>query len=282
MSYFWDSLKTKAYWRYAVFSSSGLKSVLAIFGSIYLLIEFADFFSIYTRDEYASYAWIIVIIVSFAISIIYRRPIGSVQIRVPNKDYQIEVRVGDLFDSTGAVVISTNTDFEADVAGGKIDPSSLQGQFTQKYFAGAQDELVDQLSKELAAHGDPPFSMGTVVPIQSHGQVFYFCAMAKMGDGGNASTTLHQIGRALNGLWEHLQASGDLQELSMPLMGKGRGRITDNHERVIEQIVGSFVEASQRNQFAHRLSIVVHPSDARRYELNLWEIKDRLDRAVRR
>ena len=148
MKYFFNSISSRAYWRY-IFSLDGLKSILAIFGSFWLVIETLDFFNVYTRNQYGSYAFFIFILLSILISILLKRPIKSFTIPFGEYDFSIEVRIADLFNITGASMISTNTMFEADVAGGKIAVDSLQGQFTAKYFTGNQNELIKKIDEEL-------------------------------------------------------------------------------------------------------------------------------------
>lgn len=281
MHYFMDSIFSPAYWRYVLFSRAGALSVLGVFGGIYLIVEILDFFKIYTRDEYGSYAFMIFLALSIVISIAFRRPVRSTLITFPQRDFCIEVRIGDLFDAAGAVMISTNTSFEADVAGGKIAPSSLQGQFTAKYFTGNQIALIDQIHAELSRiDGSAPYPMGTTVPITTHGKTFYFTAMSRLNDQGNASTTPADVRDALNGLWRHVRTAGELQELAVPLVGTGRGRLQLPRSKMIESIAESFVDASKDGKFTDRLVIVIHPEDAKRFQVNLYEVKDHLTRSI--
>jgi len=152
MKYFFNSIFSKAYWRY-IFSINGIKSILAIYGFIWLIIESLDFFKVYTRDEYANYAFFIFILIATFISILLKRPIKSILIPLKGHDFNLEVRIADLFDVSGAAVISSNTVFEADVASGKISVNSLQGQFTAKYFTGNQNALIKDLNEEIEQQG---------------------------------------------------------------------------------------------------------------------------------
>lgn len=281
MDYFWDSIKSKAYWRYALFSRSGGTAYLAVFGALNLYVGALDFFRIYTRDEYASYAFWIFIVLSGVIStIFFRRPVTSVEIKLPARDICIEVKIGDVFEETGAVVISANTVFEADVANGKIALDSLQGQFTTAYFPGDQSELIEKIEEGLKEiDGEAPYAMGTVVPINTHGKTFYFTAMAELSEDGNASTTVKDVQKAMVGLWKHVRESGELQELAVPVIGTGRGRLRRDRKRMIGKIAESFVEGSKDSKISEKLVIVVHPDDAKKFEVNLWEIKDYLDHA---
>ncbi len=281
MKYFFNSITSKAYWRY-IFSFHGLKSILAIFGLLWLLIETLDFFKVYTRDQYGTYAFIIFIVISILLSIILRRPIKSISIPFPEHDFNVDVRIADLFAMSGATMISTNTIFEADVSGGKIAVDSLQGQFTAKYFTGNQIELINSISKELEETTlSSPYPMGTTIPIHTHGKTFYFTAMAMMGENGNASSSVTDIKNALNGLWHFVREKGELQELAVPVIGTGRGRLKTPRKKMIALIAESFVKASIEAKFTDRLVITIRPEDAENFGINLYDIKDHLQHVLK-
>jgi len=281
MKYFFNSFTSKAYWQY-IFSLTGIKSILSIFGFCWLIMETLDFFKIYTRDQYASYSFFIFLIISIIISISIRRPIRSISIAFPKYDFSIEVRIVNLFDLNGATMISTNTDFEADVASGKIATTSLQGQFTARYFLGNQAELIRQIKSALKkANKTSPYPMGTTIPINTHGKTFYFTAMATLGDGGNASTTIPDIKSALDGLWEYIRENGELQELVVPIIGTGRGRIKLSRKKMIALIAESFVKASEERKFTEKLIITIRPEDSINFKINLYEIKDHLTQVLK-
>ena len=276
MKYFFNSISSRAYWRY-IFSFDGLKSILAIFGMFWLVIETLDFFQVYTRDQYGSYAFFIFIVLSILVSILIKRPIKSITIPFKEYDFSIEVRIADLFDISGASMISSNTKFEADVAGGKIAVDSLQGQFTAKYFTGNQNELIEKINEELkSTKKTSPYPMGTTIPIYTHGKTFYFTAMAEIGEGGNASSSISDIKTALDGLWDYVRISGELQELAVPVIGTGRGRIKLSRKKMIALIAESFVKASIRDKFSDKLIISVRTEDAQNFGINLYDIKDHL------
>lgn len=281
MKYFFNSISSRAYWRY-IFSLDGLKSILAIFGSFWLVIETLDFFNVYTRNQYGSYAFFIFILLSILISILLKRPIKSFTIPFGEYDFSIEVRIADLFNITGASMISTNTMFEADVAGGKIAVDSLQGQFTAKYFTGNQNELIKKIDEELkSTQKASPYPMGTTIPIHTHGKTFYFTVMAEIGEGGNASSSISDIKNALNGLWDYVRINGELQELAVPVVGTGRGRVKMSRKKMIALIAESFVKASIQDKFSDKLIITIRPDDAHNFGINLYDIKDHLMHVIK-
>lgn len=282
MKYFIDTITSPAYWRYVLFSSFGVRTVLSVFGGLWLFIESLDFFNIYTRDQYGSYAFFWVLAVAALLTIIFRHPIRSIEVSFPEHDFCLEVRIGDIFDASGAVIVSANTVFESDVAGGKISPQSLQGQFTAKYFTGDQNTLIEIINEGLKKLDGPPYPMGTTVPVNTHGKTFYFVAMAELNEQGTAFTTPQAVEQAMDGLWEYVRASGELQELVIPVIGTARGRINVPRKKMIEKISESFVNASIERKFTDRLVIMVHPSDAKRFQVNLYDIKDHLNHTLGR
>jgi len=266
-----------------LFSFPGMRSLLAIYGAIYLLVESLDFFNVYTKSKYAACAFLIFIVLSAVLAIVSRRPIRKISIKLPQKDVVIEVRIGDLFDVTGAIMISTNTVFESDVAGGKIDANSLQGQFTAKYYTGNQNALISAITAELRKlPSAAPYAMGTVVPITTHGKTFYLTAMATLNDKGNAASTPNDVEQALDGLWSYVRQAGALQELAVPLVGTGRGRVRMSRDKMIELISESFADAATEGIFTSKLIVVIRPDDAANFQINLYEIKDRLRHILRR
>lgn len=282
MKYFWDTINSVAYWRYVLFSRSGIQALLSIAGAIWLIIEVLDFFQIYTRGEYGNYGFAIVLLVSGFLAILVRRPITSIEVRFPEHDFCLEVRIGDLFDAPGAVVISSNTVFESDVANGKIDPNSLQGQFVAKYFTGDQGQLIKKIQECLIDAGQRPYPLGTTVPINTHGKTFYLLAMSELNTQGNARSTPEGVDQALGGFWRYIRESGALQELAVPVIGTARGRLNISRKKMIERISQSYAEASREGKFTDRLVIVVHPNDARRFQVNLYDIKDHLSHTLER
>ena len=277
MKYLFDTVTSPAYWRYVLFSRVGVQTVLAIFGGLWLLIESLDFFGIYTRDQYGSYGFFVVMAISAVVAIFFRRPIRSIVISFPKSDYCVEVRIGNIFNAAGAIMVCTNTAFEFDVAGGKISPNSLQGQFTAKYYTGDQKTLIETIKTELKGLDGPPYPMGTTVPLNTHGKTFYFVAMAELNEQGTASTTPQSVEKAMGGLWRYVRESGELQELVVPVVGTGRGRLRIPRKKMIEKIAESFVNASLDVKFTDRLVIMVYPEDAKRFQINLYDIKDHLN-----
>ena len=106
--------------------------------------------------------------------------------------------------------------------------------------------------------------------------------MAELNEQGTAFSTPQAVEQAMDGLWEYVRASGELQELAVPVIGTARGRINIPRKKMIEKISESFVNASIERKFTDRLVIMVHPNDAKRFQVNLYDIKDHLNHTLGR
>jgi len=118
VEYFLASIKTFSYWRYALFSKGAVAKIFAIMGVLYLFIELLDTFGVYTKARYNKYGLIIVILFAVVIAVVTRRPVSRVRYKIPKKDFAFEVRVGDIFDASGEIVVSSNTTFDTDMSSG--------------------------------------------------------------------------------------------------------------------------------------------------------------------
>lgn len=279
-------MATASFWRHAIFSASAAARIFATVGVLYLLMEVLDFLGIYTQAQYSRYAIIPLVLFSIVYVVITRRPIKRVEYKLPNKDYVIEVRIGDLFDGDNDVVVSTNTTFDTSMANGLIATDSVQGQVATRFFNSNTDEIDAQLEKELAGDDsverpDAPgktteYPIGTVARVRTHGRTFYFVAMSRLSNDGTASASLRDVEDALSALWAYVIGHGELKALSTPLMGTGRGRIGYPRKKMVERIAQSFADGSKDRIFAPRLVVVVRPEDAENFGVNLYEIRDYL------
>ncbi|HWW63349.1 MAG TPA: macro domain-containing protein [Sphingomonadaceae bacterium] len=286
MKYFAKSLFTYSFWRYALLSWDGLARIFAAVGFQYTIVEIADFFSVYTKDKYSKYAIIGMVVLGVIYAFLNKRPIRQFIHRIPGTDLSIEVKIGDLFDGSNDVIVSTNTTFDTDMASGLIDTDSIQGQVATKFFNANTDEIDRQLDVDLAhVHGDEradapgkkiEYPIGTVARVKSHNRTFYFVAMSRLNNQGNAKATLREIEDALDATWAFIAESGELRDISIPLMGTGRGRTGIPRRKMVERIAQSFADGSRKKAFSNKLSIFIRLEDADRSEVNLYQIRDYL------
>jgi hypothetical protein len=286
VGYTLKSALSVSFWRYALFSVPALGRMLATVGVLYFFMELLDFLGIYTQDRYSQFAIIPMLAFAVIYVVVTRRPITRVSYKLPNKDYVIEVRIGDVFAGDSDVIVSSNTTFDTSMADGLIATDSLQGQLATQFFSANTVEIDEQLEQDLAgvasqqrpdARGKKrEYPIGTVARVKSHGRTFYFVAMARLSPDGTASATMREVEDALTDLWAFILAHGELKNLAIPLVGTGRGRTGYPRKKMVERIAQSFADGSKDRIFSNRLSIVVHPQDAENFGVNLYEIRDYL------
>lgn len=284
MSYYWNSIRTFSYWRYALFSGEAIGKFFGALGTLYLCVEIADFFNVYKQAQYGHYGIIILLIVSLLYVLTTRRPVRRITYKVPKRDLSFEVVIGDLFELPGELVISSSSTFDTDTSTGLIAPDSLQGQLASRFFAGQTAEIDRQIDASLQ---DEPFKMaenrpgkkkeypiGTVARISAHGRNFYLVAMAHLNENRTAYSDVRIIEEALERLWQNMANKGEFGDIVMPAMGTGRGRVPLPRKKVIEKIAQSFADASNGKTFSNKLTVVVRPQDAERFSINLFEVRD--------
>lgn len=290
MGYFFRSIATYSFWRYALLSGEAFAKLLATIGGIYLFMELMDFLHIYTKDQYSRFALVPIAIVAIAFVVFTRRPVARVVYRVPQKDYLFEVKIGDIFAETADIVISTSTTFDTDMSSQLISTESLQGQLALKVFQGNTAEIDKQLTLALKgkAHvlcADAPgkkkeYPIGTVAKVSTPDRNFYFVAMSHLNEHGTAKSTLREVEDALVGLWQFATEQGELRTIAIPLMGTGRGRVELPRKKMVERIAQSFADASKEKIFSNKLTIIVRPQDAENFGVNLFEVRDYLARSL--
>lgn len=290
MKYFFESIRTRAYWRYALFSAEAIGKFFAVMGILYLFVDLADAFNIYKKDQYKYYGLIILVFLALAYVVSTRRPLSRVSYKIPNKDFSVEVLIGDLFKIPGEVIISTSSTFDTDMASGLISVQSLQGQLATHYFNGQTTEIDRQIELSLAKENfivndkrpgkKKEYPIGTVARVSAHGKNFYLVAMSHMQEDKNAQSSLKMVDEALEKLWMNLASKAEVGDIVMPLMGTGRGRVAYPRKKMIERIAQSFADACSERAFSNKLIIAVRPEEASQFSLNLFQVRDYLGQSL--
>ena len=286
MNYHLRSFRTKSYWLYALCSADSIKTFIAVVGGTWTLVDILDSYHVWDKDKFPFWSIYFLILLAIIIVIATRRPVKKIVYKYPGQDLSIEVRIDDIFNVKGQKVISTNTTFDTDTAHGIISLNSLQGQFTQRFYPQNIGELDEKLDQGLQGipHGDIEkeagknrrFEFGTTVKIKEGDQFFYWIAMSDLNYNNNARTTLSNVQKALDGLWDFIGTKGEKLDTVIPAIGSGLGRLKIGRKKLIAIIAQSFISASEDHIFSNKLIIVVHPSDVEKSGLNLFEVKDLL------
>ena len=277
---------TVAYWRRSV---RGLgRSFLGSLGAI-LLVERAV--SLYWPQAAGWLPWWIVISLPSIWAMWECRPIRFVKHRLKGRDVWIGIRIGDIFEIKGSLVVSTNSTFDTSISRGIISPDSLQGQFTSRYYdkeihldQDLERALTDQEYEQLddGRNGKTKkYRIGTVATIRPKEHTVYMVAIADMNEYGGAAGSLDGVVESLAKLWYYIGERGEMQPIVAPVLGTGRARIQIEREEMIREIVGSFIAACSERKFCEEFTIVVSENDYLKHEMDLQEMGNHLRYACR-
>lgn len=279
---------SKTYWSH--FSSQWkliLQSFLSLLGLIAAVVTILMFLlstDLQTQiKDYCVYG----IAIAFFLGIWLNRPKFSIIQQLPQSDIKIEICVADIFDLKGAYVIGTNTTFDTEIGNGLISATSIQGQYTKKFFYDYH-ELDEKLTSQLANYPSTAvltqkkgkqksYEMGTVVKITTKKGSAYLLAMAIMNDNGAAKTTVEDIKTSLSKLWNFISTNDGTELVIIPILGSNYGRLTEKREQLINEIAKSFILACAKQKFTEKLIIVIHPADYIECNLDLNELKTILE-----
>ena len=280
---------SKTYWKYNW--SNVVGTFLKILGGLWLIVEASSYFvpqiADWTRGNWQ------LLLVCTAVWVLWAlikcRSMSLVSCRLNGREISIEIRIGDLFDIEGAFIISTNTTFDTDMSGGLISSKSLQGQFTKEYYDKVEhlDRDLEEALKEVPISGEKIgktkrheiggktkcYEIGTVARVCPKGRIVYLVAIAHMNENGKAYSSFEEVIEGLGKLWYYIGEQGELEPLVVPVLGTGLARLSGvTREKMIREIIKSFVAACSEKKFCEILTIVISESDYRKHEIDLQEL----------
>lgn len=217
----------------------------------------------------------------------YKAPLNY-EYFLKGSDIKVNMQVKDVLSSKEAIIIPTNTTFDTKMEGEFISVKSVQGQFQRKYFNNNLSTLDSLLENGLEGYSynllnrdkskNKRYPIGTVSKITYNDQHYYFVAIADVNEyGKTVNTSFENIQLALEGIWHQIGSIGHIENLAIPLIGTGRAGIKDaSRERVIKEIIFSFVASAKERKITEKLQICIHPSDLDSKELDLEKLNEYL------
>lgn len=223
---------------------------------------------------------------SFIITWLLTRRKESLKLNLSNT-LKVDVRAGDLFDyAKGAnyVVIPVNEYFDTIVNTKIVSPSTLHGQFINKYFQNKNLELHELIESYLENHVKSKqvekrpneggylkkYPLGTCVPIQVDQVTFVLVALTHFDDEDHAFVELSEFGRCISCVCRFLEKHAGINPSFMPLMGMGLSRLNQTGQFILKYTLDTIVGVKNL-AIPGGLNIVVYQPVAK--TLNLNEIK---------
>lgn len=262
--------------------------VLHSLGLLWLFVQIGAFFSEPFSSWVQSFWWVFLFLGS-TYGLYKAWPKLSVQAAITGTDTTIEIKICDILSEPSSFIIGSNTTFDTSIEDGTINPTSIQGQYTQK-FCDTVEQLDRDLSNSLTGEAykvlsleEKPYGksynyeIGTVAKVRCGTRYAYFVSIARLNEHRVASANSQDILDALPKLWEFIRTRGDLNALCCPILGSGFSRVEVTKENLVKEIIKSFVAAAVVGKFAEKLIITISPADFQKGHINLTSIDQFLE-----
>lgn len=240
----------------------------------------------------------LLLLIGFVLSLLINFPKLIHIVTIADTDIKVELLVANYLNLEGDKVLSTNSTFDTTHSDNFISPKSVQGQFYKKYYKSIShldNDLTNSLANETpimtlnrTKSKNQQYSIGTVAKLThiknapfwkvwSDDIEFrsYWLAMADVNEFGKPTSNFENLQVSLGELWQFVATKGHLENLIIPILGSGRTGINEKRERILQEIIFSFVAFASENKtrkLTEKLTIAIHPSDLLKHDINFYEL----------
>jgi hypothetical protein len=269
------------------FYGSLIKKFLTVFGGITVILKPANtYFPQFVPNSFEGI--IFQLVIALFVALIWAFPKGSFSIQLfSTNNSAVTIKVGDLFDGKGHLVIGINDVFDTEI-GEIIKQNSVQGQFLTNIYQGNNERLDKDIDDKITEKNILPISadlskykgknkrypIGTTIALGNGTQRYFLCAYSTMGSDLKAKSSINELWLSLNNIWKEVRLKGQGTKVSMPIVGSELARISADRNILIKLIIMSFVLHSKEEFICNELDIVIHKNDLK--YINLVDIQNSL------
>lgn len=225
-----------------------------------------------------------VLVLSLVISLKLTQKKETLFLKLSNS-LKVEVKSGDIFDyadQTNYVVIPVNEYFDTKVNTKIVSPSTLHGQFINKYYKCNSPQLHEEIEDYLQANKveftevnkrpneggyTKKYPLGTCVPIKVGQVTFVLVALTHFDNDDHAYVELSEFGRCISYLCRFLEKNAGNSPAYMPLMGMGLSRLNQTGQFILKYTLDTIIGVKDL-AIPRGLSIIVYPPTAKTLDLN--------------
>lgn len=224
------------------------------------------------------------IAVSIASGALRARPKREFGVGFKHPATNIRIKVGDLFDQRGHLVIGFSDTFDTEL-GDVVSPESIQGQFLTRIYRGDRNRLDRDLDVALKSHSGTidhsksrgkkkRYDLGTTVTLIGEGRNFVCCAYSRLhADTLMADSDIDTIWASLGAIWNEVQVRGEQKPIAIPIVGSFLSRVGGGScALLVRLILLSYFVHSRVKPIARELTLVVSERDLEK--VNLVELEE--------
>jgi hypothetical protein len=243
-------------------------------GILWTITEIVDYFfdniiKINLQSGHTVYVIAILLTISLPVILIKNYPKRRIKRNIRNSRSTITILEGDISKSKNNICISSSNYFNTSLK--IISSKSILGQIIQDDFAGNCLEIDKEISKSLVGKkyeinfvrdgNCKSYNIGTITYFtKKNGKKVILIALVKIieKEGLNTYTPKKRnLVTGLEELWKFVRYNMDDEILSIPVLGTGLSKTTDNLIESILTIVLSYKESTMKNRVNRGIEIIV-------------------------
>lgn len=258
-------------------------SFISNFGFLWLLTEAgALFFPEKLNFGWIGYLWLAIL--ALGIAFFQRFPRISVCRALSSPDSEIEIKIGNIFNQQGHLVIGFNDVFDTEL-GEIIKPSSVQGQFLQEIYGSDRLRIDTDIENALLAYNhlrikEPNKSLGkiwrypigTTITLGSHNRRYFLTVYGYMNNDMTVQSNADYVWQSLSKLWQEIRLKGHSIDVSIPIIGADLARTGLPRMALAKLIITSFIVASKEQLITRKLTVMIYPKDAE--SIDFYELEE--------
>lgn len=250
-----------------------LAGFLAVFGTIWLFIEFLSALFDNVKNYTVNHNWAF-LLSAVAISLIVGFwkvwPVMTITRKFKASNTEICVKTGDLFSQPHNIVVTSSDFFDTNIPQGTR--VSLKSQMIDKFFSGNIHTLDTLINRSLTNQGitgshesskngkKDRYPIGTIAVVPTQQNRIFITVLAELYFQNNIKHTLsdpNKLHITLNELWKQIRIEGRMKEVSLPILGSGLSGINLSNLMIIDSIIMSYAIHSKTSRVSERLTIVI-------------------------
>lgn len=226
--------------------------------------------------------FVFLVLITLFIGIYRARPKTRFSYSVHNRDVKVDLLIGDIIEANTAFVVPINSEFDIELGGNVKVSHSVLASVLKTYFGNDTKSLKAKIKKELSSPQyktsklNGRYKLGTTVCIQTDdkSQTFYFLVNSHKVTPSRVQADEYSLSVSLAGLWSHISSFGAKEEIAIPLLGTGNGRLTTQRVEVYREIIRSFIASCSEKCHCSKLIVVVRDEDISKYDIDVDGLVD--------
>ncbi len=256
-----------------------LKDTLAGTALLWMLVEAGSHFGDGKIDAFNSFSvFISILIILFLLAIFKNKPKTTFSYKLRGVDSCIEVKVGDIFDNNGSVVVPINNNLDAVLGGNVQKAKSVQNSLISRLYSGDGNLLQKEINTKIDRNENTIFDIGTVVEVFLESKKIYLLVNSIKKQNNRVESNIDDFLLSLSKLWNYILDETDRDDIiTLPLIGTRHGRSQDlNRTTALKEIIYNYIESSKSRAVCDRLIISILPADIINGDIDLDEINEYL------